>query len=395
MKILIPALIMNFSSLAVASTFVGNGGNVGDIELQVTVGEVQQTFSNVAHEKSDKDLQLCVCTPTFEGRPMCELLKKLNQEQVQYCARYVREKASDLALMLAEKNKVNYVWTHERIEVKEGDHLRGSDAVSDPKTMTITLNQDRYLSMSDIDREFLMTHELFHLTSNDGKLLTDEGDVGPFKGADGGRQFINAMASSVVMQTGRYDLFDSYRSVEHRSKSYKKIWVSGSYTIQGSPSDDSNAYSITQSTGPKIGLRYQFNDNWGIFSDYSLMTGDKSLLTSIKGTETRAVFTGGLAYRWFPFENPLTFAGQSHFIFTAGVDIMSGKYHLSDNYVSLDDSTSATGASVGCKYFIPFSGGLWGQAGIGYSTLRYRYDQLNLEYKNNGASLDLGVSYGF
>jgi hypothetical protein len=393
---------------AAASTFVGNGGNVGDVELQVTINQVQATFAKLAEkpvvkvktEDDDEDApapppELCVCPAEFQGRPWCELLKKLNPEQVRFCAAYIREKAPELATLLAQKERVKFLWTHEGIDVREGAILRGADAVTDPATLTMTLNQPRYLEMNDVDRVFLMSHEVFHLTRYEDRPLTDEGDVGPFKGSDGGRQLINAMAASVVMQASAYDLFDKYRGAIHRSRGYKKFWLSGGLLLSSTAKDSTSAYYLDQHTGGRIGFRYQLTDGLGILAEYSASQGEKTLVSSVKGKENKNIFSAGLAYRWFLFQNPLTFAGQSHFILNAKADFLNGTYKLSDPWVGLEDHASGRGYSVEVQYFIPFAVGLWGFGGIGYSAQSYKYDQLGLEYKNAAVTFNTGVSYGF
>jgi hypothetical protein len=394
-RLFILILFMVVSSMAGASTFVGNGGNAGDVELEVTVRQVQQTFSAIAKEKAEKKSKLCVCTSEFQGRPLCELLKRLNEEQAQFCANYIREKAPQLAEALGEKEKLKISWTNDPIEVEEGGSLRGADAVTRVQNMTMMINQQRYMAMSDVDRVFLMSHELFHLTSYNGKTLTDEGDIGPFKGVDGGRRFINAMAASLVMQTSENDLFDKYRGAINRSKGYKKFWINADIVSSSTDKDGNSPYYITQHTGGRFGFRYQLTDALGVLAEYSVLQGEKSILTTIKGKETKNIVSLGVAYRWFPFENPLTFAGQSHLVFRGKLDLISARYQLNDPYVGIDDSASTKGSTLDCNYFIPFAVGLWGYGGIGYSTQQYKFEKLNLEYKNSGLSVMTGVSYGF
>ncbi|MBC7371007.1 MAG: porin family protein [Bdellovibrionaceae bacterium] len=395
MKKIIYGLALILGASAGASTFVGNGGNAGDVELQVTINQLQKAFVETAKPSADAATKLCVCHEDFQGKPLCEMLKKLDEEQVRFCDAYIKEKSPELAELLARKDRVHFSWTNDSIEVQENGKLRDADAVTSLENKSMTLNQARFLSMSDMDRVFLMGHEVFHLTSSNGKTLSDTGPVGPFKGADGGRQFINAMAAAIVMQIHKYDLFDEYRGAIRRSKSYKTKWVSLDILSITTDKSEPNAYYINQHSGGRLGLRYQLTNEWGVVGEFANLKGNKDILTSIKGEENKDVFSFGVAYRLVPFHNPLNFAGQSHFVFRGKVDLIQAKYKLYDPYVEMNDTASTTGYSADVNYFIPFLKGFWAQAGLGYSIQKYKFEKINVEYKTNGLSLNTGVSYGF
>lgn len=381
-----------------ASTFVGNGGNAGDIELQMTLEQATKTFNFILRDRDNEEQNLCTCTTSFEGRPLCDTLNRLNKEQVKFCSRYLLLKAADLARVTSEKGKVSYTWTHQQIEVKEQGRLRGADAVTNPKEMSMTLNQTRFLQMDSNERLFLVGHELFHLTSHQGQTLSDEGEIGPFQGPNGGRQFINAMAATLVMQANQYGVFSSYSTAEKRSKAYKQNWLSVGYSKLETANDKSTAYDIPQTTGGHGEYRYQLNSEWGVFGSFSRLSGSKGLLTTGKIEEERNTFGVGLAYRWFPWENPMTFRGQSHFVLGSSLDLMKSRYELNDPAVGTKAETSSMGYTLSCKYFIPFSSGWWAYGGVNYSGLNHRFNldnQVELEYKNNGTGFALGVSYGF
>lgn len=398
MRLLACILGIVLTQQAMASTFVGNGGNAGDIELQITLGQVQKSFEYVNRDKDIKQDTLCKCAPQFEGRPACDVLKQLNTEQVRFCSRFVSMKASELAQVLSQKNEISFSWTHDQIEVQEESNRRGADAVTDAKRMSMILNQKRFLEMNENERVFLIGHELFHLTSYQGKYLSDEGDIGPFRGADGGRKLINAMAATLVMQTHEYGIFRQYEDTERRSKSYKKTYVSLGYAWANTPNNTETAFDINSTRGAQLGVRYQLTNEWGLLGQYSYLGGEKTIMDTIKAKEEKNILSAGLGYRWFPFSNPLTKWGQSHFLLSGTLDFLSGKYKYDEQGVGGSANTTSTGFTAGCNYFIPFNDGFWGYAGVSYSNLHYSYNldnQVNLDYKDNGTSFALGVTYGF
>jgi hypothetical protein len=381
-----------------ASTFVGNGGNAGDIELQMTLGQVQQSLGFIDRDKDVEGQNLCVCSQSFEGRPVCDVLKQLNSEQVRFCSKFMRLKAADLGRLVAQKDQLSFSWTHQQIEVQEEGALRGADAVTNAKNMSMTLNQKRFLEMDENERVFLISHEMFHLTTYQGATLSDEGDIGPFKGADGGRQFINAMAATVVLQANEYGVFKAYERAEKRSKSYKKNWVTVGYGSVTTANDTSTPYDIEKVTGGQFAYRYQWTPEIGLLAQFSSLKGSKGILSTIEAAENRNILGVGASYRWFPFSNPLTGLGQSHFVFGGTMDLLDAKYEIHDPSSGTTAKTSATGYTLSCNYFIPFDSGLWAYAGVGYSSLQYSYNLANLtnlDYKNNGTTFALGVSYGF
>lgn len=398
MRLLIGILGIIFTQQVMASTFVGNGGNAGDLELQITLGQARKSMEYIDKDKDDPDLKLCTCSPQFEGRPVCDVLKQLNKEQINFCARFVAMKAPDLARVLTQKDQLSLSWTHNQIEVQETGRLRGADAVTDPAKMTMTLNQKRFLEMTESERLFLVSHELFHLTTYQGRTLSDEGDIGPFKGADGGRQFINAMAATIVMQASDYGVFRDFSAAQKRSKSYKQTYVSVAYHSMSTPNDDSTSFDINRTSGGDISVRHQLTSEFGVLGHLSSLSGEKTILSTIKAKETRNILGVGVGYRWFPFSNPLTALGQSHFVFSGMLDFLNGTYVYDEQGVGGTAKTSTTGLTVGCNYFIPFDAGFWGYAGVSASSLKYSYNldnQVDLKYKDNGTTFALGVTYGF
>ncbi|MGE0631729.1 MAG: hypothetical protein AB7O96_04945 [Pseudobdellovibrionaceae bacterium] len=94
MKQLLILFIFIIPLSAQTSTFVGNGGGQGDVELAVTLRQLEETFRAIIDHKDTKSF--CECNPVFEGRSVCDILKSLKEDQKLYCAQTIRAQAPDL-----------------------------------------------------------------------------------------------------------------------------------------------------------------------------------------------------------------------------------------------------------------------------------------------------------
>lgn len=379
---------------AMSSTFVGNGGNVGDVELQMTLQQLNQTFSAISENQSGIQEHLCVCTPTYEGRPQCDVLKRLNEAQVRFCSRYISMKSAELAELLRNKDRVRFTWTHQPIEVQEQGRLRAVDAVTNIKDMSMTLNQSSFVSMAPEERAFLFAHELFHFTTYEGAPLTDEGPIGPFQAADGKRQLVNAMAASLVMMTNHLGAFRLSEATLQRSQASQKQWLYLGYQSLAPRYNEENAFAVDRLEGAEFGGRYQFTPNFGAVLEFRNLNGTRNRMTQIEGKENRQIFSAGLAYRWFPQENPLTFWGQSHAVFAVTADRINVNYDLRSARTGLNEKAETTGFTVSAKYFVPLKHGFWGYANIAHSQQSFTLPQLEARY-SDGLVTGLGVAYGF
>lgn len=103
----------------------------------------------------------------------------------------------------------------------------------------------------------------------------------------------------------------------------------------------------------------------------------------------------GAFYRFFPSRNPLSFWGPSHLSVGVKYAMLSGRYTLKDDFITLEDSASVSGLGIDCHYYIPFQGGLWAFVSVGYLQTGLDYSKINLNYEGNPTTTGLGVSYGF
>lgn len=399
-KIFLSLLFISlWQNQASAWTFVGNGGNAGDIELQAAINQLHETVKMIIKDKNDPDLKLCTCYPKYEGRQMCNTLKQLTPPQVRECAQFIAEAAPRLDELLSQRDQIRFSWTHQSIDVRENGTLRGSDAVTNPTDQSITINQKRFLELDPAERLFLLSHEVFHLTKKDASYLKDEGSAGSFTGPSGGRNFINAMATAIQMEAHDYGTMNNSMALLSRSQAIKKFWLSLGAQQLDLKGEETSAFTVDKTSGAQFSFRYQWSD-WGVLGEYSHLSNKKDILTTIKGEETRDLVAVGVAYRWFPFENPMTFWGQSHLLLMLKAERLTAQYKLNDSTTGTDDKAVSNAWSLGGNYFIPLQYDLWIYAGLGYSAHRYSFEKLNTlgakaNYASNNTSAALGVSYAF
>ncbi|HEY1079504.1 MAG TPA: hypothetical protein VGE46_05385 [Bdellovibrio sp.] len=378
-----------------ASTFVGNGGNAGDIELQVALDQIQQTLNLLIKNSDDPELRLCTCYEKYKEHSVCNNLRRLSEPQVQYCARLIRHKSKELTKLLSDKGAIHFSWTSDDINVKEKSGLRAVDAVTDYKNKTITLNRKNFVEMNSTERVFLLTHELFHLTDLNGVPLSDDLEYPNFPGSQGGRQLLNSIASALVIESYDYGSFQEYGKPLQRSQGHKRNWIDLYVNTMSTSPQDSSVYAAGTLSGGAANFRHHFYNEWATVFSFASLKKDHGILTSIEATEQRYIFGFGLSYRWFPFAEPLTFWGQSHFVFTGKYETLLGKITVKDNFIDIKDDATSSSPSFGVSYYIPFSNNFWGFAGASFSAHKINYEKIPLDYKSQNFLMDLGVSYAF
>lgn len=405
MKVLILLLMFTFwmpHPLVFASTFVGNGGNAGDVELQVALNEIKETFRQIEREKDDPELKMCNCREPFTGRALCEPLSNLTSVKRDFCSNLLKRKSNEVIELLNSAHKIEIRWTRDDMEAQESGRPRASDAVTDFKTKSIVINQPRFLQMQAYERTFLLTHELFHLTEWNDQPITDEQEIGPYKQKGGGRELLNALAAGLAIEASNREINKKYSSALKRSQGSKTHWFHLQYGITETSSRDNSAFNVERYNSFATGYRYQFYGPWGVSGQIRSSEGKRSILNSIEGSEQQTALGAALNFQWFPGRDPLGFWGQAHFVFGLGVESLSGKYTLKDSSSSTDGSISSTAFAGSCSYYIPFRSGFWAFVNLGYLSHKYNY-ALNfsgvpgsyVNYDKNLISGSLGVSYAF
>lgn len=391
MKTLLFIFLCSLLSLQTkASTFVGNGGNAGDLELEIAKREVQQSMSFIDFYRGKPEQKLCKCYPQLEGHAICDTLKKLTEPQVQYCAKFLSENTQTFTEAL---KKARITWGHSSIEVLENERPRAVDAVTNPEDSTITVYQNRFLEMTDYERLFLLTHELGHLLKIDSRHLKDTDEIGPFTGPDGGRAFLNAVAAGTVMEALDSRVLKANETALYRSQGHKQFWLEAGFA--NTTSRQANL-EVSKKHGGSVGFRYQLDDNYGAGVMLRNAKGEEDFTGQIRSQETIRAGAVLMSYRFFPFKDPFTFSGQSHFVISAGVEFLTGEYQLADNFLETKAKSNSTALAGHLSYYLPLNKGFWLFARVGYLGHKYRYE---IPYKtlemNPQTLINGGVSYGF
>lgn len=382
-----------------ANTFVGNGGGAGDVELSVTRKQIEEAFKAVQKHSGDVDGDdFCRCSYPYSNRSVCDYVKSLVEKEKKYCSEVMKKQAPEMIRMASKDNAVSYRWTNEAISVADRGEVRAVDAVTNREKREITINLNRFLELKPFERVFLLTHELMHLTTIDGKPVGDESAVGPFEGDQGGRRLLNAIGSSAAMLQGEYPSeIRKYNARLSRSKSWKPFWVDLNFGQAAWLTKSKNTFASASFNRSQITGRYALG-NFVLVAAYGLESNEKKVLGAINVKEDVSIASLGLGYRIFPFGDPETFWGQSHFLIQVTADWVTGKVNLSqtiqDNY-----KISTFGGTASLHYYLPLFWGFWGYAGASLEMHPYDYrtpDQnINLKYDGNVFSQYLGVAYAF
>ena len=392
MKVLL-SLLLIYSS-ARASTFIGNGGSGADLEMQVALNQIRGIFEAITRIDKTSNVSICRCRSRFENQPSCELIKKLKTEEVTYCHQTLREQAPKVLEWLSGPKSLKINWTSSEIMVSQKRGERLSDAVTNTTDSSITVNQKRFQSLNPPEKIFLLVHELFHLTQFNNKPMEDEGAVGPFKGSDGGRDLINALSAGAVMEGLDTGSIKKYQSYLRRSNNERKMWID--LAVEGMSRNGSNStYAFNSPVGGSLGARYYFLDNIGIVAKYWMAQQEMGIRSTIKAKENMSSIFLGVSYKLAPFSNPLSYFGQSHFVFNLGYELFKANYELSDPFQEYKNEVTPSGAKLDVRYYLPIRWGFWGFLGGGVSTVKYSYTDIPLNYDQAPVYLFTGVSYGF
>ncbi len=394
--ILVISIFMSLS-LAKASTFVGNGGNAGDVELEVTLSQITSTLNHIISAPEDENEKLCQCERILEQHKVCESLKNSNQRQTYFCADQTASKAKDILKLLESENGVQIVWTSRSMEVSENTGDREADAIANPKAKKITLNREQFLKLKDYERVFLLSHELGHLVQIEKKYISDDETVGPFKQVDGGRQFLNSMAAAITMKSLTTGQVADYAQVLRTSKSYQANWISFALGSE-SKREDQSRLAIEKYSGWDISFRHQLSQAWGFTGGARLLKGENEFFSMTKATTELKLYNLQVNYRFFPVDNPLSPRGQSHFVFGLGLEAGQAKYKLQDDFTAEEDQANLLSPLANAQYFLALNSGLWLNAGLTYTNHKYTFNNIGFDgYKSdpNQFYINIGASYGF
>ena len=386
-------LLLLFPFFTHASTFVGNGGGAGDIELSVTKKQIEQTFKAIELRAEDTELTLCKCNRMYDNRSVCAPVRPLDQEQRKFCTQALVKQTPQM-LNLVKDDSVSIRWTNDEIRVPDRGQTRAVDAVTNREKREITLNLKRFLSMKPFERVFLVSHEYMHLTTLDGKPMVDEGAIGPFDGDQGGRRLLNAMGASVAMLQGEYPQeIKKFRGRLLRSQSWKPWWIETNFGEARMAQKAQGTFASQEYNRWQLAARYALG-NWVLITSLTMEGEDRKALQSIQVKENKSILGFGAGYRIFPFGDPETYFGQSHFLAQVTADWVSTELVLSE-VIEVKEKRNFWGTTASLNYYLPFLWGFWFNMGLAYEWHPHKYKRINVRYDKNIYSHYFGVSYAF
>jgi hypothetical protein len=228
--------------------------------------------------------------------------------------------------------------------------------------------------------------------------MEDEGAVGPFDGDEGGRRLLNAMGSSAAMMQAEYPReIRKYKAKLMRSQSWKPFWIDFNAGQANVQKESKNTFASDDFTRTQLTARYALG-NFVLVAAYGREHSDKKVLGAIEVNEDVDIASAGLGYRIFPFGDPETFWGQSHFLIQLTADYVRANVKLSQT-IEANYKKDLWGGTASLHYYVPIFWGFWGYAGTSYEVHPYDYrtstQNINLKYEGNILSHYLGVAYAF
>jgi len=377
----------------IASTFVGNGGNSKDVELQVTLLQIQKSLKQIQKDGA-QNAALCECDPNLEGHKLCEVLKALNADQKKQCKEELFQASNQMLNLLQDPKGVQIIWTLETMQVSEKAGLRQAEGVAVLKEKKIFLNREEFLNLKDYERIYLVTHELGHLVPFNQKYIQDDEKFKSFQQDDGGRQFLNALGASVAMKSFETGAISDYVASLNRSKNTKSHWLGITFTNESRKKDEAT-FSIENFKGFHARYRFQMNENFGIGLGMQRLSGEQTFFDTAHTKGDLKMMDAFVAYRWLPFSDPFSIWGPSHFVFGLGLQTGEAKIDIDDGIVTASDSAKFMAPLLTAEYYLPLIHGVWVQIAANYSNYSYELKEIGYQSEKNHTNYGIGVSYAF
>lgn len=199
-----------------ASTFVGNGGNTGDLDLSITLAKINETL-----KKLDKEFSTpCECPEELSENQLCRILNSLNEQQISFCQESIFKNKEQLITFSSKNSPIKFTWSDEAIKAKsESGSTRTVDAVTQVENNLIIIDRERFLELSQSFRIALITHELFHLIRIDEKLIRDENAIEPFKD---GKSLLDTLGAALAIESYETGFTRDLAQLTQVSRSYKR-----------------------------------------------------------------------------------------------------------------------------------------------------------------------------
>ena len=113
---------------ALPSTFIGNGGQSGDVELAVSLKQVRAAVERIEILQQEQPAKrYCVCPENYSDHALCEIINKLNEDQVKTCDRFI---VTQLQKLAQASQTTQFEWVETRMVNQNKIGERVVDAVA-------------------------------------------------------------------------------------------------------------------------------------------------------------------------------------------------------------------------------------------------------------------------
>lgn len=385
------------SQMTLASTFIGNGGQTGDVELAVSLKQVRGAVERIETLKQeDPHKRYCVCPENYADHNLCEIIQKLTEDQKQYCDKFVLTQLQKLA---RASQTTQFEWVQSAMVNQNKIGERVVDAVAQKDKKLIYIDQEKFVDLTQSKRMFLLTHELFHMDTFDGKNLDDEDPIGPFKYQYGIRDLLNAAAAGITLTSIDETVFQDYSKYLSQSRSTRRHWVSLMNASTPLQDDRSTRFKTSMDHGARFSYQYQFPNlfNFGLTLHLQNQSGEKSIFTSTRikqKTSTKAV---GITYRYFLFNNldPFNHFWNTFVQFEILTERLDTNFNMDDGYTNEESSTSSTSPAARISVYFPMKHDFWINTGVSFSDHKAYFQEFDYNLTSNGPTFFLGAAYGF
>lgn len=383
---------------AIASTFVGNGGNASNLDLKIALGLIEESMKNLSEEDV---ADLCVCDEEFMYLKSCKILEKLTKNQQEFCQQTLFKNSKMISKMASTTSPIQFVWTDNTIETEKNSdgRERPVHAVSNRNKKTITLNEEKFVELSPTARVSLLVHEFLHFAefSTENKFPQDHEKLGPFSST---AEAFDTCGAAVQAWAEETDTKGPQSSLTGVSRAYKKHWITLSLSPIQVVATPEHGMVHDGSLG---GFSLEYSHNFKIFQPYIQMAyqekGDEehrstSTVGELKVSHDSTQYSLGTMIRFFPFDWPATRWSQFHLLVGLGLQHDSHRYKITDGETTIRSNAQSMGYRLSLGARAPLANNIWVHLAYAYTGTQLDFKELKTKIQSI-TQFDLGLSYGW
>lgn len=371
-----------------ASTYVGNGGNAGDLDLSITLAAIRDSLV----ELDSSSPNLCRCPEELAESEICGVLRALTAPQVQFCREMILQHKDSLVALMSSDGDLTFSWADETLKVQSNheDGKRVVDAVAQSSRRSIILNRARFLEMPKSFRIALVTHELFHLVPFGDGYFTDQQAIPPYRD---GRTLLDTLGAAIAMNAHDTGVIADFRHLDNVSRAYRPyVFQLDFKTVARSDGAAQDLLAPTNQDGAALTFEYKPHA-LGFRIGVERTALSSRYQGQLQVDETHSLISLGAGYHWFPVTARLSRWSETHLAAFVDTVYGSAQYRVQDHAMSLEDAGQVLGLQVTGQVSLPAVIGFWGILGCQARYLQYRYESLNINIKDLQRVLYIGGAY--